>query len=215
MEPVKMRVDFCRHTSDSFRLPDALGKLSDAYAEAGDYTRAEELIQELIDKNKDDERLVERLHQLRARSNGGVAPPAKTMSAEVAAASAAAAMAEEDEPTALGESSPAPAGVAEEALDEETQKYISQALTDVDLFSSYGLTQKATHLLESALQRAPRHTPALERIFALLVGLGNERRAAELAAALEALHRGRGDRAGIDRFSELRRRFSANAGVSE
>jgi pilus assembly protein FimV len=215
IEPLEMLVDFCRHTSDSFRLPDALGKLSDAYAEAGDYTRAEELIQELIDKNKDDERLVERLHQLRARSNGGVAPPAKTMSAEVAAASAAAAMAEEDEPTALGESSPAPAGVAEEALDEETQRYISQALTDVDLFSSYGLTQKATHLLENVLQRAPRHTPTLERLLDLYLGAGNERRTAEMASQLEQIHRERGDTVNAERFSELRQRFQKAAGLTE
>src|ERR1035441_2731262 len=46
----------------------------------------------------------------------------------------------------------------------ETQRYIAQALTDVDLFSSYGLTQKASHLLENVLQRAPRHTATLERL---------------------------------------------------
>jgi pilus assembly protein FimV len=213
IEPLEMLVDFCRHTSDSFRLPDALGKLSDAYADAGDFARAEELIQELIDKNKDDERLVERLHQLRARSNGGVAPPAREPSAELSAASAAAI--EEDEPTALGESSPAPAGVAEEALDEETQRYISQALTDVDLFSSYGLTQKATHLLENVLQRAPRHTPTLERLLDLYLGAGNERRTAEMASQLEQIHRERGDTVNAERFAELRQRFQKAAGLTE
>ena len=39
----------------------------------------------------------------------------------------------------------APARAADEGYDEETQRYIAQALTDVDLFSSYGLTQKAAH----------------------------------------------------------------------
>ncbi len=39
----------------------------------------------------------------------------------------------------------------EEALDPETRHYVAQALTDVDLFSSYGLTQKAANLLESVL----------------------------------------------------------------
>jgi pilus assembly protein FimV len=213
IEPLEMLVDFCRHTSDSFRLPDALGKLSDAYAAAGDYPRAEELIQELIDKNKDDERLVERLHQLRARSNGGAAPPARAPSAENAAASGGAI--EEDEPTALGESSPAPAGVPEEVLDEETQRYISQALTDVDLFSSYGLTQKATHLLENVLQRAPRHTPTLERLLDLYLGAGNERRTAEMASQLEQIHRERGDTVNAERFSELRQRFQKAAGLTE
>jgi len=52
----------------------------------------------------------------------------------------------------------------EPALDEETQKFIAQSLTDVDLFASYGLTQKAIGLLEAILRRAPRHTPTLEKL---------------------------------------------------
>jgi tetratricopeptide (TPR) repeat protein len=42
---LEMFVDFCRHTSDSFRLPEAINKLADAYAAMGDYSRAEGLIQ--------------------------------------------------------------------------------------------------------------------------------------------------------------------------
>ena len=52
----------------------------------------------------------------------------------------------------------------EPPLDEETQKFIAQSLTDVDLFASYGLTQKAIGLLEAILRRAPRHTPTLEKL---------------------------------------------------
>ena len=104
--------------------------------------------------------------------------------------------------------------ILEEAIDEETQKYIAQALTDVDLFSSYGLTQKATHLLENVLQRAPRHTPTLERLLDLHLGAGNDRRTAELASQLEQIHRERNDHINADRFSELRQRFSKVAGLS-
>jgi tetratricopeptide (TPR) repeat protein len=104
--------------------------------------------------------------------------------------------------------------ILEEAIDEETQKYIAQALTDVDLFSSYGLTQKATHLLENVLQRAPRHTPTLERLLDLHLGAGNDRRTAELSSQLEQIHRERNDHVNADRFSELRQRFSKVAGLS-
>jgi tetratricopeptide (TPR) repeat protein len=104
--------------------------------------------------------------------------------------------------------------ILEEAIDEETQRYIAQALTDVDLFSSYGLTQKATHLLENVLQRAPRHTPTLERLLDLHLGAGNDRRTAELAAQLEQIHRERNDHVNADRFSELRLRFSKVAGLT-
>jgi len=109
----------------------------------------------------------------------------------------------------------APPAIAEEAIDEETQRYIAQALTDVDLFSSYGLTQKATHLLENVLQKAPRHTPTLERLLDLHLGAGNDRRTAELAAQLEQIHRERNDTVNADRFAELRQRYSKVAGLTE
>ena len=57
--PLEELVDFCRHTSNSHQLPLAIIQLSDACADAGNFARAEELLQDLIERNKDDERLVE------------------------------------------------------------------------------------------------------------------------------------------------------------
>src|SRR5271168_3061219 len=216
-EPLEALADFCRTTSDPFRLNAALGQLSDAYAAQDNFPRAEELLVELVERNKNDERLVDRLNQLRARTGG--APVAGGTSPESAAANAAnpshaglrEAAAEEQNKLVP----PAPAAIAEEALDEETHKYIAQALTDVDLFSSYGLTQKATHLLENVLQRAPRHTPTLERLLDLHLGAANDRRTAELAAQLEQIHRERNDTVNADRFAELRQRYSKVAGIAE
>jgi pilus assembly protein FimV len=206
---LEMFVDFCRHTSDSFRLPEAINKLADAYAAMGDYSRAEGLIQELIDKNKDDERLVERLDQLRAR-RGGAGPSALESKHPEPAPVAH----DEAEEGPVDEAAPTLSAETEEALDDETQRYIAQALTDVDLFSSYGLTQKATHLLENVLQRAPRHTPTLERLLDLYLGAGNERRTAEMASQLEQIHRERGDTVNAERFTELRQRFQKAAGLT-
>jgi tetratricopeptide (TPR) repeat protein len=104
--------------------------------------------------------------------------------------------------------------VAEHPLDEVTQRYVSQALTDVDLFSSYGLTQKAIQLLENVRQRVPRYSPVLERLLDLYLGAGNEKRTAELAAQLEQIYRQRNDSAGAGRFAELRRQFQRAAGLS-
>jgi pilus assembly protein FimV len=214
-EPLETLCDFCRTTSDPFRLNAALGQLSDAHAAKDNFPRAEELLVELVERNKNDERLVDRLNQLRARSGG--APVAGGTSAESAAASSEThagpreSVAEEKNKLVP----PAPAVIAEEALDEETQRYIAQALTDVDLFSSYGLTQKATHLLENVLQRAPRHTPTLERLLDLHLGAANDRRTAELAAQLEQIHRERNDTVNADRFAELRQRYSKVAGIAE
>jgi tetratricopeptide (TPR) repeat protein len=203
--PLELMVDFCRYTSNSHQLPLALSQLADLCAATGNYSRAEECLQELIDRNKDDERLVERLSQLRAQS-GGTSQPA----VEVKAAAEPRPRIDEDEKPVP----PRPPAIIEETHDEETQKYIAQALTDVDLFSSYGLTQKATHLLENVLQRAPRHTPTLERLLDMHLGAGDERRTAELASQLEQIHRERNDTVNADRFLELRERFQKAAGMS-
>jgi tetratricopeptide (TPR) repeat protein len=218
IDPLEMAVDFCRHTSDSFHLSDALSQLSDAYAARGDYPRAEQLLQEMIDRNKNDERPVERLNQLRARSGAPERPApasqAPSPEPEAAMPEATAQPAVQLKEHAADQAAPAGA-ILEEVLDEETQRYIAQALTDVDLFSSYGLTQKATHLLENVLERAPRHTPTLERLLDFHLGAGNERRTAELASLLEQIHRERNDTVNAERFLELRQRFQKAAGLSE
>jgi pilus assembly protein FimV len=207
--PLELMVDFCRYTSNSHQLPLALSQLADLCSATGNYSRAEECLQELIDRNKDDERFVERLNQLRAQS-GGTSQPTVEEKAEKAASEPPPRIDADEKPIA-----PPPPAIIEETFDEETQKYIAQALTDVDLFSSYGLTQKATHLLENVLQRAPRHTPTLERLLDMHLGAGNERRTAELASQLEQIHRERHDTVNADRFLELRQRFQKAAGMSE
>ncbi len=218
-EPLEILVDFCRHASEPFRLNAALGQLSDAYAAKENFPRAEELLVELVDRNKNDERLVERLNQLRSRSGGAPVPvaPIETAAPAVSAAPApvVAAVPEPVDEATVNLTPVVTPVIVEETLDEDTQRYIAQALTDVDLFSSYGLTQKATHLLENVLQRAPRHTPTLERLLDLHLGAGNDRRTAELSAQLEQIHRERNDHVNADRFGELRRRYSKVAGLSE
>ena len=217
-EPLEMLADFSRHTSDPFQLNAALNQLIDAYAGAGNFSRAEELMLELIERNKGDERIVVRLEELRAWSKGGPAAPARTERpptvAEVTLREEAPAEESSGKAPLAEATHPEPAGAPEEPLDEETQRYIAQALTDVDLFSSYGLTQKATHLLENVLQRAPRHTPTLERLLDLYLGAGNGRRTAELASQLERIHRERGDTINAERFAELQQRFQKVAGLA-
>jgi pilus assembly protein FimV len=218
-EALEMLADFSRHASDPLHLNDALSKLVDLYAAKGDQGRAEHLMKEMIDRNKGDERLVARFEQLRKGGKGSTAPPPPTSvpetMAEVTLRDESPAEEGSAEAMLIESAVPeVPVRAADEGLDEETQKYIAQALTDVDLFSSYGLTQKATHLLENVLQRAPRHTPTLERLLDLYLGAGNERRTAELASQLEQIHRERQDTVNTERFAELRQRFQKVAGIT-
>ncbi|MGH9494028.1 MAG: tetratricopeptide repeat protein, partial [Candidatus Sulfotelmatobacter sp.] len=212
-EPLEMLADFARHTSDPFQLNAALTKLADIYSSNGNYARAEEMLQELVERNKGDERLSARLERLRSRGES----PAEHAPAQIAAESSIDILPTREHfgEASLLESPETAAPKAEETLDEETQRYIAQALTDVDLFSSYGLTQKAANLLENVLKRAPRHTPTLERLLDLYLGASDENRTAELASQLEQIHGERGDTINADRFKELRQRFQKAAGLSE
>src|SRR5205823_8324065 len=119
--------------------------------------------------------------------------------------------------TGFGPETPDKAAVsaADSQLNEETQKFIAQSLTDVDLFASYGLTQKAIGLLEAILRRAPRHTPTLEKLLDFVLGAGDDRRTAELAAQLAEIHGKTGDKRSSERFGELRRRFQRAAGLTD
>lgn len=227
--PLETLADFCRTNSDPSRLTSTLTQLAEIYSASGDCARFEAVAQELIERNKDDERLSEKLKQLRTQE----ARPPQKQSAPKAEPKQREQSQEQEEvlssvpfvdlhaepqpkmerPTPVGDD--APPAALEEPLDEETQKFIAQALTDVDLFSSYGLTQKATNLLETVLERAPRHTPTLERLLDFYLGAGNERRTAELASQLEQIYTQRGDSHNAERFSELRMRFQAAAGMSE
>ena len=200
LEPLEWLVDLYGRASDSFRLPDALAQLAQALEAEGNDTRALETYEQLLDRSPEDETTRRKYVKLREKIGleplrGETPPPAKLAPPEA-------------------EVQPAPSAFPEPALEEETQRYVTQALTDVDLFSSYGLTQKAIDLLENVLQRAPQHMPTLERLLDLSVGSGNDRRPAELAAALEQIATERKDRARAERYAEFRRRFQRAAGLS-
>ena len=229
LEPLEWLVDTFGRTSDSFRLPDALANLGDALVAAGKLQRAKDVFQQLVDREPDSDAAKRKLSDVERRLGGGApeeAAPAADVVVEAdelraeplkAPTPKLRSEAEPPEPTqpTFGEQTAAPAAKGEPELDEETQKFIAQSLTDVDLFASYGLTQKAIGLLEAILRRAPTHTPTLEKLLDFVLGAGDDRRTAELAAQLEHIHADRGDMRSSERFAELRRRFQRAAGMSD
>ncbi|HEY1865541.1 MAG TPA: tetratricopeptide repeat protein, partial [Candidatus Acidoferrales bacterium] len=189
IEPREWLVELYGRASDSFRLPDALASLAEAYEAAGRPDRAQQTYGQLLDRTPDNEGVRRNFKRLQGMNGGHVAleEPPRVPAKETAPARGAA--------------------NAEPALDEETQIFVSQSLTDVDLFSSYGLTQKAMDLLEVVLKRAPQHTPTLERLLDLSLGAGDEERIAEVASRLERIYSERGQAASAERFAHLRQRF--------
>jgi len=227
LEPLEWLVDTFGRTSDSFRLPDALANLGDALLANGKTERAREIFEQLVDRDPENDaakrKLNEALRKMGVTPAEPKAPPepaviAENLQAELPQAPVAKIRGglHDDAPSVDAKATAsANSALAEQELDEETQKFIAQSLTDVDLFASYGLTQKAIGLLEAILRRAPMHTPTLEKLLDFVLGAGDDRRTAELAAQLEHIHAGRGDTRSSERFGELRRRFQRAAGLSD
>src|SRR6267378_886973 len=219
IQPLEWLVELYGRTSDSFRLPDALAHLGDALVAGHQWDRAKQIFQQLVDRDPDSDSAKRKLNGVLRKM--GQLPPGEAedfseenLRAEIPKPPAAKLPVNDEEPAPEVPVKPA-AVSSEPALDEETQKFISQSLTDVDLFASYGLTQKAIGLLEAILRRAPRHTPTLEKLLDFVLGAGDDRRTAELAAQLEQIHKEGGDPRSSERFGELRRRFQRAAGLTD
>jgi len=202
VEPQEWLVDLYRRTADN-NLPEAQSQLVEALINAGDAQRAETVLNEIIEREPDNELARQRLSQVQKKLGRASIAPAELDASAF-------------EPPTREPAAGAPSSSANEpGLDDETQQFITQALTDVDLFSSYGLSQKASQLLETILQRVPNHAPTLERLLDLSVGSGNDRRTAELAAQLEHIYTQRGDAKNAERFTELRSRFQRASGATD
>ncbi len=221
VEPLEWLVELYGRTSDSFRLPDALAHLGDALVADQQYDRAKKTFEQLLDREPESESAKKKLNHLLRKM--GLLDPGEVEEETAEETMQAAELPEPhapklrpDAPESATETQAKSAVVSNEpVLDEETQKFIAQSLTDVDLFASYGLTQKAIGLLEAILRRAPRHTPTLEKLLDFVLGAGDDRRTAELAAQLEQIHRETGDARSSERFGELRRRFQRAAGLTD
>jgi len=199
VEPREWLVEVYKQTSDSFRLPEALAELAAIYKTVGDRKRAAQVYEEILERDPENERIRHEYEKLKGKSTGEphgkpaeTVPPAERL-------------------PAAPQRSAARTQPLDSHLDEETQRFVTQALTDIDLFSSYGLTQKAIDLLEIVLQRVPGHAQTLERLLDHYLGAGDENRTAELAAQLEQIHTERGNLAAAERFADLRERFEQAA----
>jgi len=222
VEPLEWLVELYGRTSDSFHMPDALARLGDALVENEQFDRAKEIFEQLVERQPDSDSAKRKLNNV-LRQMG--MPPAHAVEEIAEAPKIAVDHLRAEIPKAptpklrsdvsgFGPESQ-PSAAVDPQLDDETQKFITQSLTDVDLFASYGLTQKAIGLLEAILRRAPRHTPTLEKLLDFVLGAGDDRRTAELAAQLEKIHTETGDKRSAERFAELRRRFQRAAGMSD
>src|SRR5438445_730730 len=222
IEPREWLVEFYKHKKDSSHLPEALAELARICNTVGDRKRASQIYEEILELDPNNETVRHEYEKLKGKSTEKAqskraerpAPAESVPLAERVAPAQAVPLAERV-PPAAPQKPTAPPPPMEPQLDEETQRYVTQALTDIDLFSSYGLTQKAIDLLEVLLQRVPGHAPTLERLLDHYLGAGDEKRTAELAAQLEQIHSERGNIDAAERFADLRQRFQQAARTTE
>jgi tetratricopeptide (TPR) repeat protein len=191
LEPQEWLVDLYRQLDDAVKLPGALSQLGQTAAASGNLQRAREAYEQLLALLPNDDTVRKNLDQIRSQLS---LPPSDIPRAEPPS-------------EGIPEQIDTAESFVDIPLDEETQKFVTLSLTDVDLFSSYGLSQKAVDLLEKVVARAPRHTGALEKLLDLSLGEGNSERTADLAAKLADLHTARGDSVQAEKFQELARRF--------
>jgi len=203
-------VEVYKHANDSAHLPEALAELAAICITVGDRKRALQVYEDILERDPGNQTARLEYEKLKGKTAGKA--HSKPVEKEPPRAEP---VLSEKEPPAPPKPSVAAQPIAEPHLDEETERFVAQSLTDIDLFASYGLTQKAIDLLEVVLQRVPGHAQTLERLLDHYVGAGDERRTAELAAQLEQIHTERGNSAAAERFTDLRRRFENAARITE
>lgn len=90
--------------------------------------------------------------------------------------------------------------------------FITEHLTEAEVFAKYGLAEKAAEHLRTVLDRAPANLTAHERLFRILLEEGDLEGAQSAAHAYAAVLEEQGDRAAID---AIRNEFASRGEVFE
>lgn len=167
-------------TADEGTIPDVLESLGEAYARQENWEKAEWAYQKLVSREPENANYKALLRQVQQKQGkAGAATPADFSQAEV--------------PLEAESSSPvAGAATAPEAPSAEEAALVKEALENSDLFSQYGLAEKAVAELEKVLEPYPDQIDIHRRI--LEVCLKNlPERGAQAAKELARIHAARGD----------------------
>ena len=84
----------------------------------------------------------------------------------------------------------------------EDLDFITEHLTEAEVFAKYGLTEKATEHLRAIIERAPRHLAAHEKLYRLLLDDGDVEGARAAASQYMAILQDRGDTAAVNNIQD-------------
>jgi tetratricopeptide (TPR) repeat protein len=192
-EAAELAVQATRKAGDQSGLLEALGRRAHQAEQAEDFARAKEAYDELVTLQPENPDFAAKLRSMREK----LGEPAVAAEAHEAA------------PTMVEHGEAAPAEVE---LDEETQAYVNASMTDIDLFSSYGMTDKAIELAEQVVSRVPSHLGANEKLLDFYLGTGNDQKVVQVARRLEKLARKAGNAGRAEEVGEIARRYAEKAG---
>ena len=95
--------------------------------------------------------------------------------------------------TASADTSPAPQPVAEYEKTDEDLAFITEHMTEAEVFGKYGLLDRAIEHLNKVIERAPDHVPAYEKLFHTYLEEGQNEQAGEIGNRYIAVLRQQGD----------------------
>ncbi len=175
----------CERTADEFALPEILGALGRAYEEAGEVEKAEEAYQQLVNREPGNEDYRGRLKRVLEKQGKELAVPTAAALADVEMAI-----------PAEVEAPPTPA-----AAEAEQAAMVKEALENSDLFSRYGLVDKAVSELEKVLGTFPEQVEIHRRILEVSQRT-QPARASQAAEALANIFKKKGDLASAKKYEQ-------------
>ena len=175
-----------KETADEFALPEVLGALGRAYEKSGALEKAEGVYRELVGRTPGNEEYQRLLKGVLQKQGKEVEAPSPEVLAGVAM----------EIPPEVEAAPVPPAAEAEQA------EMVKEALENSDLFSRYGLMDKAVGELEKVLavyaEQADIHRRILE-----ICHRSQPVRAGQAAEALAKIYTTQGDLAGAKKYQEL------------
>ncbi len=188
----------CERTADEFTLPEALEALGHAYVQSGNLEKAEVIYEKMVKREPENEHYKGLLRQaLKMQGKEIAAPsPEALSSAEMALT-----------PQAEAELEAVPGAHSVDAVE---AALVSESLENSDLFSRYGLVDKAVAELEKVLEVYPEQVDIHRRIVELCQRTKRPR-AGEAAQALARIFSQRGDQASARRYEQMARSHGAPA----
>ena len=175
-----------KETADEFALPEILGALGRAYEQSGALEKAEGVYRELVGRTPGNEEYQRLLKGVLEKQGKEVEVPSPEVLAGVAM----------EIPPEV-EAAPAPP-----AAEAEQAEMVKEALDNSDLFSRYGLMDKAVGELEKVLAVYPEQADIHRRILEIC-HRSQPVRAGQAAEALARVYTTEGDLASAKKYQEL------------